>query len=115
MASDNLGVAMMATAELLDYQSLAPGSRIDVETRSRHYYIECLGGSSVRISGHPEYCPEPVAARLEGSIDQEGSLEAGYIGRGMRLMFLVNDQRSVTTSRILKVRVSQPDPSASVH
>ena len=45
----------MTTAELVDSHSLAPGSRIDVETKSRHYQIECLGGNAIRISGHPEY------------------------------------------------------------
>ena len=62
----------MTSAELVDCNSLAPGSRIEVETKSRHYQIECLGGNAVRISGHPEYCPNPVPARLHGSLDQEG-------------------------------------------
>ena len=108
---------MMASAELLDYKNLAPGSRIDVETKSRHYYIECLGGNSVRISGHPEYCPEPVPAKLEGSVDREGTLEQGFIGRGMRMMFLLDEHRPVTTSRILSVHVdaSQPSSSSIVH
>src|SRR5262249_33770276 len=60
-----------------------PGSRIEVETKSGHYQIECLGENAVRISGHPEYCPNPVPARLHGSLDQEGVLEFGLIGRGM--------------------------------
>lgn len=109
----------MMSAEMLDWTSLAPGSRIDVETKSRHYLIECLGGNSVRISGHPEYCPEPVAAQLQGSVDREGSLELGFIGRGMRMMFLIGDHRPVTTSRVLSVHVepAKPDPdlATSVH
>jgi len=100
---------MMASAELLDYKNLAPGSRIDVETKSRHYFIECLGGNSVRISGHPEYCPEPVQAQLEGSVDREGTLEVGFIGRGMRMMFLLSEHRPVTTSRILSVHVDSSE------
>src|SRR5690242_16141635 len=63
---------MQQSAQLLDYYRLEPGSVLDVETRSRHYRIECLGGDSVRISGHPQLCPEPVAARLEGSLNHEG-------------------------------------------
>jgi hypothetical protein len=81
---------------------------IDVETKSRHYRIECLGGSAIRISGHPDYCPVPVPAQLHGSVDKEGTLELGLIGRGMRLMFLLNDHRPVTTSRVLHVHVDQP-------
>ncbi len=104
----------MMSTEMLDCTSLAPGSLIDVETKSRHYKIECLGGNSVRISGHPEYCPEPVAAELQGSVDREGTLEFGFIGRGMRMMFLVGDHRPVTTSRILSVHVERaPSHSSS--
>ncbi len=82
--------------EGVDPNNLRPGSLIDVETRSRHYYIECLGGDAIRISGHPEFCPEPVRAHLEGLIE-----------RGRHLKFLLNDYRPVTTSRILSLRVDQ--------
>ena len=98
----------MTSAELVDCNSLAPGSRIEVETKSRHYQIECLGGNAIRISGHAEYCPNPVPAWLHGSLDQEGVLEFGLIGRGMRFLCLLNDGRPVTTSRVLRVQVDQP-------
>jgi hypothetical protein len=103
---------MMMSTEMLDFKNLAPGSLIDVETKSRHYRIECLGGSAIRVSGHPEYCPDPVPASLQGSVDQEGTLELGFIGRGMRMIFLLDDVRPVTTSRVLHVRVEQPE---SIH
>jgi len=110
----------MTSAELVDCNSLAPGSRIDVETKSRHYQIECLGGNAIRISGHPEYCPNPVPARLHGSLDKEGVLEFGLIGCGMRFIFLLNDDRPVTTTRVLRVQVDrpgvvQPASSPSIH
>src|SRR6266852_5521989 len=98
----------MTSAELVDCKSLARGSLIDVETKSRHYQIECLGGNAIRISGHPEYCPDPVPARLHGSVDREGTLELGLIGCGKRLMFLLNEQRPVATSWVLSVHVDQP-------
>ncbi|MGO9257669.1 MAG: hypothetical protein ACLQU1_15360 [Bryobacteraceae bacterium] len=98
---------------------MASGSVIDVETKSRHYRIECLGGNAIHISGHPEYCPEPVAARLKGSVDKEGVLEFGVIGRGMRLQFLLNERQPVTTTRVVHVRVDQPksvrNPSSTIH
>jgi hypothetical protein len=110
----------MTSAELIDCKSLVRGSLIDVETKSRHYQIESLGGYAIRISGHPEYCPDPVAAQLQGSLNQEGVLELGLIGRGMRLMFLLDERRPVTTSRVLRIRVDQPKvgqpkSSPSVH
>jgi len=95
---------MEQSAELLDYQHLEPGSVLDVETRSRHYRIECLGGDSVRISGHPQFCPEPVPARLEGSLKRDGILDSGFIECGARMLFIVEDRLPVTTSKVLHVR-----------
>ncbi len=95
----------MVSIEMLDWTSLPPGSLIDVETKSRHYKIECLGGNAVRISGHPDYCPEPMPAQLKGSVDGEGTFERGFLGRGMRMMFVVGEHRPVTTSRVLSLRV----------
>jgi len=98
----------MTSTEVVDCKSLARGSLIDVETKSRHYRIECLGGNAIRISGHPEYCPELVPAQLQGSVDKECVFELGLIGRGMRLTFLLNEHLPVTTSRVLRVHVDQP-------
>ncbi len=91
--------------EMLDWTSLAPGSWIDVETKSRRYRIECLGGNAVRISGHPDYCPEPMPAQLQGSVDREGTFEQGFLGRGMRMMFVLGEHRPITTSRVLSLHV----------
>jgi len=100
---------MMESTEMLNCENLLPGSMIDVETKSRHYRIECLGGKSIRVSGHPQYCPEPVAASLQGSVDQEGVLELGLIGCGMRMIFVLDNAHPVTTSRVVHVSVEQPD------
>ena len=110
----------MTSTEFVDCKNLVRGALIDVETKSRHYRIECLGGYAIRISGHPELCPDPVPAQLHGSVDKEGVLELGLIGRGMRLIFLLNERRPVTTSRVLRVqvdqpKVAQPHSSSSIH
>ena len=97
--------------EDVDVNHLSPGSMIDVETKSRHYHIECLGGNDIRISGHPDYCPDPVPAQLHGSIGKEGTLESGHIERGQRLMFLLDDDRPVVTSRVISLHVDQPEDS----
>ncbi len=106
--------------ERVDLKTLRLGSRIDVETKSRHYLIECLGGNAISISGHPEYCPQPTPAQLQGSMDKEGELEWGFIEPGMKLMFFLNGDRPVKTSRIISVKVAQPNAvqpksSSSVH
>jgi hypothetical protein len=110
----------MTSAELIDCRSLVRGSLIEVETKSRRYHIECLGGNEIRISGHPEYCPDPVPAQLHGSVNEEGRVELGLIGRGMRLIFLLNECLPVTTSTVLHVQVGQPESfqpksSPSIH
>ena len=110
----------MTSAQRVDCASLERGSVIDVETKSRHYQIECLGGNAIRIAGHPEYCPDPVPAKLQGSLDKDGNVEFGLIGQGMRLMFLLDDHRPVLTSRVLNVHVDQPrvvppKSSSSIH
>ena len=106
----------MISAEMVDFTNLASGSVIDVETKSRHYRIECLGGNAIHISGHPEYCPEPVLARLQGSVDKQGTLESSVIGRGMYLKFVLDNRRPVTTTRVVRLRVDQPKPaSSSIH
>ena len=102
----------------VDVKNLIPGALLDVETKSRHYRIECLGGNEVRISGHPDYCPEPVSAFLQGSIDKDGVLESGLIERGSHLMLFLKDHRPLRTSKIVSVRVQKPAPpqsSSSVH
>lgn len=109
----------MTSTEIVDCTNLVSGSVVDVETKSRHYRIKCLGGTAIRVSGHPEYCPEPVSARLHGSVDKQGSLEFGVIGRGMRLRFMLDDCRPVTTSTVVRLRVDQaktaPTSSSTIH
>lgn len=94
--------------ESVNLKTLAWGSLIDVETKSRHYRIECLGGDAVRISGHPEHCPRPVSAQLKGSINEHGMLELGLIKRGMRIMIRLNEHLSLTTSTVVSIHVDQP-------
>jgi hypothetical protein len=101
-----------ASVEFVDFASLPAGSRLDVETKNRHYSIECLGGKSIRISGHPDYCPTPVRGELQGAVSKDGFAELGLIGRGKNIRFLLDDRRPVTTSRVLRVRVKRAN---SVH
>ena len=94
--------------DAIDLKRMSPGSLIDVETRNRHYQIECLGGNAMRISGHPDYCPTPVLAELQGSIDREGTVDLGQIKRGKHLLFMLGGHHPLTTSKILSVHADQP-------
>jgi hypothetical protein len=95
--------------ESVDLKSLSPGSFIDMETKSRHYHIEYLGGNSMRISGHPEFCPNPVLAELQGFVNREGDFETGAITPGRRMVFLLDDHTPVTTSKVVSVHVDRPN------
>ena len=97
--------------EFVDLKSLIPGSLVEVETRSRHYLIECLGGNSIRISGHPDYCPMPVPAEL-GSVSEEGVVEIGLIGPGLPLMIMLDGVRPITTSRVLRIWLDEAENRA---
>lgn len=110
------------SGEFVNLKNLLPGSLIDVETRSRHYLIECLGGNAIRISGHPDFCPNPVPAQLQGAITEDGAVEFGFIESGMKFVFVLDGNLPVTTSRVVRVRLNRPNasspqraPSASIH
>jgi hypothetical protein len=95
---------MQAITESLEgvyLHSLDPGSILDVETKSRHYKIEYVGGDEILISGHPSLCPAPVSAELRGSLESTGEVKAGYVGRGLRLAFRrLSDDLPVVTSPV---------------
>ena len=48
-------------------EELSPGEHLEIQTRSRCYHLFNQGDGEVLISGHPEYCPEPVPVRVHGS------------------------------------------------
>jgi hypothetical protein len=101
---------MLATPENAIHDGIylgkvSAGSVLDLETGNRHYRIEYLGGEDIRISGHPELCPEPVLAKLKGSAYDSGGFEPGFIGRGMHLVFRrAGDPSAISTSKISEIR-----------
>jgi hypothetical protein len=104
----------MDTVQSVDCLNLTAGALLDIETKTRHYRIEYVGGSKIWISGHPEYCPEPTAGWLEGSIDPEGAVGLGLIEPGKRMLFRVGDGRPVTTSKVLQVRFERPPSNGNL-
>lgn len=109
--------AKMPSDTSVDVDQLSPGTVIDIATKTRTYHMECLGGKSVRVSGHPEYCPTPTPAQVQGSLTREGGLELGRIQQGARLMFFLNGNRPVTTSKIEGIHVTRPqaDQPSTIH
>ncbi len=86
-------------------RDLATGEAVEIETQHHRYTLVKRDGSQVRISGHPEFCPEPVDVQIEGSVGGRPmrNPKLGYIGRGMYLIFKHPLLDSVTTSRIREI------------
>ena len=85
-------------------RDLPQGAVLEVQTCRRWYTIVNQGEGQALISGHPEYCPEPVLVRIHGSTWGGSMLKEHFIGRGMHLEFRHPAFLAITTSRILEVR-----------
>ena len=86
-------------------RDVPPGTILEVQTKNRAYKILYQGWDQALISGHPEYCPEPVLVKIEGSNWGGSMLKPSFVGRGMHLEFRHPDfERPIITSRILEIR-----------
>jgi hypothetical protein len=90
--------------EGLSLGDLKIGSMVEVKTRRRRYSLENYGNGQVLISGHPEYCPQPVLVTLNGSTWGGPALKMGFIGRGMFLEFRHPVYGVIRSSRIEAIR-----------
>ncbi len=84
--------------------ALKNGSRVLVETVNRLYELQVRNGQTW-ISGHPEFCPQPVPVRVRGSSWGGSMLKVAYLGRGMHMEFQHPNHSTVTTSRIVSIRL----------
>ncbi|MCU1259960.1 MAG: hypothetical protein JWO80_2845 [Bryobacterales bacterium] len=83
---------------------LDAGDVLVVETRNTNYRLVNHGRGRALISGHPEFCPDPVLVTVEGSNWGGSLLKASFIGRGMCLEFRHPVFQTITTSPILHIR-----------
>ena len=82
-----------------------PGSKVEVSTANHGYVIERTGDRTAFISGHPEYCPEPIQVALHGTRWLDSEIKKCYLAPGMRLQFVTQTGLSVLTSPIEAVRL----------
>jgi len=68
-------------------EGLPPDTVLQIRTQHHFYTALLLGGNSALISGHPQYCPQPVQVTIAGSTWGGSMLKMRYIGRGMHLEF----------------------------
>jgi hypothetical protein len=84
-----------------------PGeSTLEVATQNRRYTVVLLGDGQALISGHPEFCPEPVLVRISGSNWGGSMLKTQYLGRGMHMEYRHPRYRGpIVTSRIVDIQL----------
>jgi hypothetical protein len=87
-------------------KDLPDDSTLEVVTRNRRYSLVVRRDGHALISGHPEFCPEPVLVRINGSNWGGSMLKTAYLGRGMHLEYRhPNYSGAIVTSRILDIRL----------
>ena len=84
--------------------ALNNGTRVLVQTVNRLYELQVRNGQTW-ICGHPEFCPQPVPVRVRGSSWGGSMLKVAYLGRGMHMEFQHPRYSTVTTSRIVSIRL----------
>jgi hypothetical protein len=92
-------------------EGLPPDTVLQIRTQHHFYTVLLLGEGSVLISGHPQYCPQPVQVTIAGSTWGGSMLKMRFIGRGMHLEFHHPAySTAIITSPIQEIR----EPLASV-
>ena len=86
---------------------LSPGNVLEVKPQNHWYTIVIGSRGEDLICGHPQYCPDPVAVRIEGSTWGGSMLKLRFVGRGMRLEFQHPTHRRIVTSRIADIRAKE--------
>jgi hypothetical protein len=83
---------------------LQVGAVIEVVTGHNTYRFENRGDGKVLMTGHPEYCPQPLLVDLLGSIGPSQAMRMWFLEPGMKMMFRHPRFGVVCTSRIQEVR-----------
>jgi hypothetical protein len=94
---------------------LPPSTVLEIQTMHHCYRAVLLGGSDAMISGHPEFCPEPVLVAIAGSTWGGSMLKLQFVGRGMHLEFHHPEYSTpIVTSAIQDIRDYQSPPAVQV-
>ena len=87
-------------------RDLPDQSTLVVATQNRSYTLVLHRDGLAFISGHPEFCPEPVLVQISGSNWGGSMLKAAFLGRGMHLEYRHPGYRGpIVTSPIVDIRL----------
>lgn len=86
-------------------EDLPAATVLEIQTRHHCYTAVLLDNNAALISGHPQYCPEPVRVAIAGSTWGGSMLKRRFVGRGMHLEFCHPAyQTPIVTSLIQEIR-----------
>ena len=86
-------------------KDLPPATVLQIQTLHHLYTAVLQDDGSAMISGHPEYCPQPVLVAIAGSTWGGSMLKRRFVGRGMRLEFSHPEYKTpIVTSSIQEIR-----------
>ena len=70
-------------------EGLPPDTVLQIRTQNHFYTALFLGEGAALISGHPQYCPEPVQVTIAGSTWGGSMLKLRFIGRVCTWSFII--------------------------
>jgi hypothetical protein len=101
------------TNDGLQIDTLAPGTKVRVQTRNSEYWLTVLQGGHRRVLIQGGILPTVSEARLEGATDGGAALHSGWIEVN-RSLELVCGPRRIITSRVCGISIEAPaSPSAT--
>src|SRR5271169_2524233 len=84
---------------------LPPATVLEIQTQHHCYLVVLLSDNNALISGHPQYCPEPILVAIAGSTWGGSMLKRRFVGRGMHLEFCHPAYSTpIVTSRVQEIR-----------
>lgn len=101
-------------------EDLPAATVLEIQTRNHCYTVVLVDENLAMLSGHPEFCPEPVLVCITGSTWGGTMLRRRYVGRGMHLEFYHPLYSTpILTSPIQEIRerparIAQPEVPALI-
>jgi hypothetical protein len=89
-------------------ENLPPATVLQIRTQHHCYTAVLLGGSQALISGHPQYCPQPVLVSIAGSTWGGSMLKLRFVGRGMHLEFHHPQYRTPIITSVIQEILESP-------
>jgi hypothetical protein len=87
-------------------KDLPDESTLEVVTQNRGYRLILRRDGLALISGHPQFCPEPVLVSISGCNWGGSMIKSAYLGRGMHLEYRHPSYRGpIVTSPIVDIRL----------